>query len=102
MGGQIIYFVIRKKEVRKYGETEKAIYNFLLLKFMDEQVMTVHIELQTERRPGRDTEVSFTHIWLDMGCGTDKMEKVALERCINLSFPLKSGSAFGNAEPLKF
>ena len=35
-----------------------AVSDFLLLQFMGEQVMAVHIELQTERRPGRDTEVT--------------------------------------------
>ena len=35
-----------------------AVSNALLLQFMGEQVMAVHIELQAERRPCRDTKVT--------------------------------------------
>ncbi len=35
-----------------------AVSNALLLQFMGEQVMAVHIELQAERRPGRDTQIA--------------------------------------------
>ena len=47
-------------DIRHFQESiiMHAVSNFLLLQFMGEQVRAVHIELQTERRPGRDTEVT--------------------------------------------
>ena len=47
-------------DIRHFQESiiMHAVSNFLLLQFIGEQVRAVHIELQTERRPGRDTEVT--------------------------------------------
>ena len=35
-----------------------AVSDFFLLQFTGKEIVSVHIELQTERRPGRDTEVT--------------------------------------------
>lgn len=35
-----------------------AVSDFFLLQFAGKEIVSVHIELQTERRPGRDTEVT--------------------------------------------
>ena len=35
-----------------------AVSDFFLLQFTGKEIVSIHIELQTERRPGRDTEVT--------------------------------------------
>ena len=47
-------------DIRDFQESiiMHAVSDSLLLQFMGGQVMAVHIELQTERRPSRDTEVT--------------------------------------------